>query len=76
MIDIFDIIIIIVCIIASICFVLFINRDKINWNYCYKCNCCNKNKYTNYAVMDIENINNNIKKMRESNKEPDEEELL
>ena len=52
-----NIIIIIICVILSICLILIINRDKIN--------CVSRNsKYTNYAVMDIDKINNNIKLMK------------
>ncbi len=43
-IDIFDIIILIICVILSIIIMLFINRDKINFN------CCKKNEYSNYTI--------------------------
>lgn len=58
-----NIIIIIICVILSICFVLFINRDKLSFN------CCKRNKYTNYAVMDIDIINNNIHKLQDKREE-------
>ncbi len=54
-----DIIIIIICLILCIILILFINRDKFSFNCCYK-----KNKFTNYAIMDVEKINNNIKLMK------------
>ncbi len=54
-----DIIIIIICLISCIILILFINRDKFSLNCCYK-----RNKFTNYTIMDVEKINNNIKLMK------------
>ena len=54
-----DIIILVICIILSIIFMIFINKTKCYDRFSF--NCFRKNKYTNYAVMDIEQINNNIK---------------
>ena len=71
-----NIIIIIICVIASICLILFINRDKLNLNCC-KNNCVSRNsKYTNYAVMDIDKINDNIKLMKSIDQKGQENELL
>ncbi len=72
-----NIIIIIICIILSICLILFINRDKINLNYF---NCCKKCKSKDdLSPMNIirEELKNNsledniklIKNMDDSNKE-------
>ena len=60
-----NIIIIIICVMLSICFVLFINKDKLTKDYlnclCCKNNCVSRNsKYTNYVVMDVDKINDNI----------------
>jgi hypothetical protein len=76
-----NIIIIIICVIFSICLILIINRDKITKGYlnCCKNNCVSRNsKYTNYAVMDIDKINNNIKLMKsiEHKEQEKENELL
>ena len=58
-----NILIIIICVILSICLILFINKDKITFGN-FNCLCCKKNKYTNYAVMDVDKINNNIINMK------------
>jgi hypothetical protein len=79
-IDIFDIIIIIVCIILTICAILFINRNIINYNIC---RCCNQRSKSDNAWDTFgKQVHNNsmednikiIKNMENNNK--DEVELL
>ncbi len=77
-IDKFDIIIFIVCILLSIIAILFINRDKFNFNIC-KC-CKKKDEFTPMDIFREELKNNsmedNIKLIKNIENNKDDNELL